>query len=71
MNAAAAEGRAYGVLYDALLAELAADVTWGPAWRAIQLGTTPAVAEALLRGERVPLDRLDSRWLERYGRRAA
>jgi hypothetical protein len=60
----------YGPLYDALLAELAAGIYWGPAWRAIQLGTCPEVAEALLRGESVPLDRLDAAGVARYGRRS-
>ena len=63
----------YGPLYDTLLVELAAGVVWGPAWRAIMLGASPEAAEALLRGERVPADRLDVAAMKRFGleRRAA
>jgi hypothetical protein len=39
-------------------------------WRAIVLAPTLEVAEALLRGEAVPLDRLDAEWVIRLGRRA-
>ena len=59
-----------GHLYETLIRELAAGVYWGPAWRAIQLATCPEAAEALLRGETVSVDRLDPKWLKRYGKRA-
>ena len=58
-----------GPVFLALLDELAAEVTWGPAWRAIQLGSRPEVANALFSGETVPLDRLDPAAVARYGRR--
>lgn len=40
-------------------------------FRAMMLATTPEVYEALLRGDRVPLDRLDPEQVTRFGRRAA
>jgi hypothetical protein len=61
----------FGRLYDTLLSELADGIHWGPAWRAIQLATCPEAAEALLRGDSVSVDRLDPKWLKRYGRRQA
>jgi hypothetical protein len=39
------------------------------AWRALMLSPTVDVWIALLAGERVPADRLDQAWLERFGRR--
>ncbi len=38
-------------------------------WRAIVLATSLEVVEALLRGESVPLGRLDPEWVARLGRR--
>ena len=38
-------------------------------WRALVLAPTVEIAEALLRGEAVPLDRLDREWVTRLGRR--
>ena len=66
---AAAVASDLGPAFVALLDELAAEVTWGPAWRAIQLGTRPEVSNALFAGETVPLDRLDPATVARYGRR--
>jgi hypothetical protein len=37
------------------------------AWRAMMLAPTLEVCEALLRGEMVPIDRLDPEWVERFG----
>lgn len=36
---------------------------------AMMLAPTVQVCEALLRGEQVPVDRLDATWLRRFGRR--
>ena len=36
-------------------------------WRAFMLSPTLEVCEALLRGEDVPLDRLDPSWVQRFG----
>lgn len=38
-------------------------------WRAVMLSPTIEVCDALLRGERVPVERLDVEWVERFGRR--
>jgi hypothetical protein len=38
-------------------------------WQAIVLAPRVEVCEALLRGERVPLDQLDAEWVARLGRR--
>jgi hypothetical protein len=38
-------------------------------WRAIMLSPTPAVCEALLRGQDVPTSRLDPEWVSRLGLR--
>lgn len=38
-------------------------------WRAMMLAPTLEVFEALVRGESVPLDRLDQEWVRRFGRR--
>jgi hypothetical protein len=41
-------------------------------FKAVMLaGPSLEVAEALLRGERVPADRLDAEWVARFGRREA
>jgi hypothetical protein len=40
-------------------------------WRAIRLSPSVDICEALLRGEAVPIDRLDAEWVARFGRRAA
>jgi hypothetical protein len=42
----------------------------GRVGRAMMLAPSIEACEALLRGERVPLDRLDPEWLARFGRRA-
>lgn len=49
--------------------QLAREDPFQRAWRALMLSPTPAVWNALLRGERVPSDQLDPLWLERFGRR--
>jgi hypothetical protein len=36
-------------------------------WRAFMLAPSIEVCEALLRGESVPLDRLDPVWVRRFG----
>jgi hypothetical protein len=41
--------------------------TVGPIWRAMMLAPTLEVCEALLRGERVPIGRLDRDWVKRFG----
>lgn len=38
-------------------------------WRAIMLSPSIDILEALLRGEHVPLNRLDPAWVRRYGLR--
>jgi hypothetical protein len=38
-------------------------------YRAIMLAPTLAICEALLRGETVPLSKLDQEWVRRLGRR--
>lgn len=38
-------------------------------WRALMLARDPETMEALLNGERVPIDRLDPDWVERFGLR--
>jgi len=38
-------------------------------WRAVMLAPSIEVCGASLRGESVPLDRLDKEWAERFGRR--
>jgi hypothetical protein len=40
-------------------------------WIAMMLAPELETCRALLRGERVPVDRLDPTWLERFGRRTA
>lgn len=45
------------------------DRQWARVWRAVLLAPSLDVCEALLAGERVPLDRLDPEWAERFGRR--
>lgn len=40
-------------------------------WTAMMLAPELETCRALLRGEQVPVDRLDPTWLERFGRRAA
>ena len=48
------------------------DAEWRPIERAIMLAPTLDICRALLRGERVPLSRLNQRAVRRYGiRRAA
>jgi hypothetical protein len=37
---------------------------------AVLLAPTVEIADALLRGESVPLDQLDQRWVRRYGMKA-
>ena len=37
-------------------------------WKAIVLSPTLELCEALLRGESVPVERLDCEWVERLGR---
>lgn len=37
--------------------------------RAVLLAPSLEICEALLRGERVPVSRLDPRWVKRYGLR--
>jgi hypothetical protein len=37
-------------------------------WRALMLAPSLGTCRALLRGESVPLDRLDTEWVERFGR---
>jgi hypothetical protein len=43
---------------------------WRRLWRAIMLSPSIDVCEALLRGESVPIDRLDAHWVERFGLRS-
>jgi hypothetical protein len=38
-------------------------------WLAMMLAPRVEICEALLRGEGVPLDRLDPEWVARFGRR--
>lgn len=38
-------------------------------WRAVMLSPSIEILEALLRGEHVPLNRLDQAWVKRYGLR--
>jgi hypothetical protein len=38
-------------------------------WRALMLAPDLETLEALLAGQKVPVDRLDAEWLERLGRR--
>jgi hypothetical protein len=38
-------------------------------WRALMLAPDLETLEALLAGEKVPVDRLDPEWVERFGRR--
>jgi hypothetical protein len=38
-------------------------------WRIFLLAPSIAIAEALLRGERVPVSRLDPVWVRRFGLR--
>jgi len=38
-------------------------------WKAMMLSPTLEVCEALLRGESVPLERLDPEWVARFARR--
>ncbi len=40
---------------------------WNRAWRAVMLSPSIEVCEALLRGESVPVDRLDPVWVKRFG----
>jgi len=42
---------------------------WRAFWRALVLAPSVEILEALLRGEGVPLDRLDAEWVQRLGRR--
>lgn len=42
---------------------------WRRFWRALMLAKDVETLEALLDGERVPLDRLDPEWVRRFGRR--
>ena len=44
---------------------------WARVWRALVLAPTVEVFVALLRGESVPLSRLDADAVERFGRRAS
>jgi hypothetical protein len=50
---------------------LAARETANRIWRAMMLAPSLEVCEALLRGESIPLDRLDREWSRRFGRCAA
>jgi hypothetical protein len=45
------------------------DATAARIWRAIMLAPSLEVCRALLRGETVPLERLDPEWVKRFGRR--
>lgn len=38
-------------------------------WRALMLAKDVSTFEALLDGEKVPVDRLDPEWMTRFGRR--
>ncbi len=38
-------------------------------WRAMMLANDLETCEALIRGETVPIDRLDPDWIARFGRR--
>jgi hypothetical protein len=42
---------------------------FGRIWRAMMLAPRLEVCEALLRGESVPVDRLDPEWVTRFGTR--
>jgi hypothetical protein len=39
-------------------------------WKALMLANDLETLDALLAGDKVPVDRLDRDWLERFGRRA-
>lgn len=57
-------GPAFTALCDQLIADKANRI-----YRAIMLSPTLEVCCALLRHERVPLNRLDQEWVERFGLR--
>lgn len=38
-------------------------------WKIMMLAPTIEICEAMLRGEAVPVDRLDPEWVRRFGRR--
>jgi hypothetical protein len=64
----------FGPAFEALLCELERDIRVAQeeanrrAWRAMMLsGGDIEVWIALLRGESVPVDRLDAEWLVRFG----
>jgi hypothetical protein len=40
---------------------------WNLLWKAVVLSPTLAVCESLLRGEAVPVERLDAEWAARLG----
>jgi hypothetical protein len=40
-------------------------------WSAVMLSTSVEVCDALLRGERVPIERLDPEWVARFGLKVA
>ena len=44
---------------------------WSRVWRAVMLSPRVEVCEALLRGESVPLDRLDADWARRFEKRSS
>jgi hypothetical protein len=71
VNDTLADGRRLIELEEqARLADTAADEACRRFQRAVFLATSLDVCLALLRGESVPLDRLDQEWVRRYGRRA-
>ena len=44
---------------------------WARVWRAVVLSPRVETCGALLKGESVPIERLDPSWVERFGRREA
>ena len=42
---------------------------WARVWRAVMLSPRVEICEALLKGETVPIEKLDAGWVERFGRR--
>jgi len=44
-------------------------VYWARFWRGVMLAPRIEIAAALLRGESVPVEKLDSEWVRRFGQR--
>jgi hypothetical protein len=63
----AEQGHASGVSEGGMTAESNTPASAGAIWRAMMLSLNIETCEALLRGESVPLERLDLAWLKRLG----